>query len=91
MPFAGQSASAAANASASASSAAATSRVRADEIRDQLAVAAARDVFGASRAASSDHALIGQIGRTSIVPIVAPGQRAAHDSAASRSGTSIMK
>ena len=39
----GQSASAAANASDSASSAPATSRVRADEVGDQLAVAAARD------------------------------------------------
>ena len=30
-----------------------------------------------------------QIGRTSIAPALAPGQRAAQDSAASRSGTSI--
>jgi len=33
---------------------------------------------------------IAQIGRTSTTPWLAPGQRAAQESAASRSGTSIM-
>ena len=36
------------------------------------------------------YSAIGQIGRTSMVPVLAPGQRAAHEIAASMSGTLIM-
>ncbi len=53
---------------------------------DQLAVAAARHRLGCFRGCW--HYMV-QIGRTSIAPTLAPGQRAAQDSAASRSGTSI--
>ena len=56
------------------------------EIRDELAVAEARHRFGGGARGG----YIAQSGRTSIEPWLAPGQRAAHDSAASRSGTSIM-
>ena len=59
------------------------------KIRDQLAIAAARDVFGGIARCTFAHYCIGQIGRTSIVPIAAPGHLAAQESAASRSGTSI--
>ena len=58
---------------------------------NELAVAAARNVLGGIARAQSAHALMGHIGRTSIVPIEAPGHFAAQASAASRSGTSIMK
>ena len=61
------------------------------KIRDELAVAAARDVLGGIARCILDHALIGQTGRTSIEPVEAPGHFAAQASAASRSGTSIMK
>ncbi len=49
---------------------------------DELAVAFARHPF---------ERYIGQIGRTSTMPWLAPGQREAHEMAASRSGTSIRK
>ena len=65
----------------------------------QLAVAAARHRLGGPRVASLAiaapmprlhlQAYMVQTGRTSMVPWLAPGQRAAQDSAASRSGTSI--
>ena len=57
---------------------------------DQLAVAAARHGLGRLRRSSVSRGIyMTQIGRTSIAPTLAPGQRAAQDSAASRSGTSI--
>ena len=65
---------------------------------DELAVAAARDGVGRSRARRlarldrPDHArvrYIAQTGRTSTMPWPARGQRAAQASAASRSGASI--
>ena len=87
---AARSASAAANASDSASSAPATSRSRRGEKGDELAVAFARDPRRAARARSSAAVRhIGQIGRTSIAPCSAPGQRAAQPIAASRSGASM--
>ncbi len=62
---------------------------------DELAVAATRDcVCSATRllvAFAAAHALIPQIGRTSTTPWPAAGQRAAHEIAASRSATSMMK
>ena len=57
----------------------------------QLAVAAARHRLRGGARGLSRHrdAYMVQTGRTSIAPKLAPGQRAAQDSAASRSGTSI--
>src|SRR5215211_8727283 len=65
------------------------------EKRDQLAVALASDGLRcvARILAVISHrapAYMAQIGRTSTTPWLAPGQRPAQDSAASRSGTSIM-
>ena len=90
MPAAGQSVSAAAKASANASSAAATSpRARRKE-GDQLPIAAARHSLSHLwREVGLARHYMAQIGRTSIAPTLAPGQRAAHERAASRSGTSI--
>ena len=65
-------------------------RARGEE-RDQLAVTATRNLFGRfGRLAGRVPAHIAMIGRTSIEPALAPGQRAAQERAASRSGTSTM-
>ncbi len=59
---------------------------------DQLAVASPGGGLGSRprRVALAHAVAISQTGRTSSVPLLAPGHRAAHASAASRSGTSTM-
>ena len=58
---------------------------------NQLPIAAARHGFGRFRdeVVGLVRHYMTQMGRTSIAPKLAPGQRAAQESAASRSGTSI--